>query len=116
MKGFPHPRTPTGRASVTAGPPWHYAGDLITIEYRTDPGKVAALLPEPPAADDPGAVALIWADWRACSDGGKALLDPVRSQHKECFVVVRCQFAGRTYSRCVRVHLGGQGLFPAAST
>ena len=103
MNGFLHPRTPTGRASVTAGPPWHYSGDMITVEYRTDPGKIAALLPEPLtlADEDPGAVALIWADWQACSDGGAELLDPVRAQYKECFVVVRCQFGGRTYSRCV---------------
>ena len=38
----------------------------------------------------PGAVAIIWADWQSCSDRGEELLDPVRSQYKEAFVVVRC--------------------------
>ena len=37
----------------------------------------------------------IFADWQSCSDGGEELLDPVRGQYKECFVVVRCRYEGR---------------------
>ncbi|WHT22503.1 acetoacetate decarboxylase family protein [Crossiella sp. CA-258035] len=105
MQGFLYPRTPSGRAALVPPPPWHYSGDLLTVEYRTDPAKVAALLPPPlrPAPEDPGAVAVIWADWQSCSDGRAELLDPVRSQYKECFVVVRCEFEGRVYSRCVYI-------------
>ncbi len=75
---------------------------MLTVEYRADPERVAELLPEglTPAEDDPGAVAVIWADWQSCSDGFEELLDPVRSQYKECFVVVRCQWEGATWSRC----------------
>jgi acetoacetate decarboxylase len=103
--GFFYPRTATGRASLLPPPPWYYSGDLLTVEYRTDPDKVAALLPEPlePAAEDPGAVALIWADWQSCGASRAELLDPVRSQYKEAFVVVRCSFEGRTYSRCAYI-------------
>ncbi|TMQ92355.1 acetoacetate decarboxylase, partial [Actinomadura soli] len=105
VRGFLHPKTATGRSSLIPSPPWHYSGDLLTVEYRTDPARVAELLPEPlsPAADDPGAVAIIWADWQSCSESGEELLDPVRAQYKECFVVVRCSFEGRTYSRCVYI-------------
>jgi acetoacetate decarboxylase len=105
MSGFFYPRTATGRASLLPPPPWHYSGDLLTVEYRTDPALVAELLPDPlgPAEEDPGAVAVIWADWQSCGDSGEELLDPVRAQYKECFVVVRCSFAGRTYSRCVYI-------------
>ena len=28
-------------------PPWYYSGDLLTVEYRTDPARVAELLPAP---------------------------------------------------------------------
>ncbi len=103
MTGFFYPRTSTGQSSLLPAPPWYYSGDLLTVEYRTDPAKVAALLPEPlePAPDDPGAVALIWADWQSCGASGAESLDPVRSQYSECFAVVRCSFAGRIYSRCV---------------
>jgi len=99
------PRSPEGRDSIVPAPPWHYSGEMLTIEYRTEPARVAELLPAPlePAAEDPGAVAVIWADWQSCSDSFEELLDPVRSQYKEAFVVVRCRYKGDTYSRCVYI-------------
>jgi acetoacetate decarboxylase len=105
VHGFFYPRTASGRSSLIPSPPWSYSGDLLTVEYRTDPARVAELLPAPLdlAPEDPGAVALIWADWQSCSSSREELLDPVRSQYKECFVVVRCSFEGRTYSRCVYI-------------
>ncbi len=105
LKGFTHPRSPRGEAALVPAPPWHYSGDVLTIEYRTEPERVAAWLPEgiEPARDDPGAVAIIWADWQSCSDSGEELFDPVRSQYKECFVVVRCAWNGETYSRCILI-------------
>ena len=105
LTGFLYPRTATGRATLIPDPQWQYSGDLLTVEYRTDPAKVKALLPEPLdlAPEDPGAVALIWADWQSCSSSREELLDPIRSQYKEAFVVVRCSFRGVTYSRCVYI-------------
>jgi acetoacetate decarboxylase len=105
VKGFLYPRTERGQSSLIPSPPWYYSGDLLTVEYRTDPARVAELLPAPlsPAAEDPGAVALIWADWQSCSSSREELLDPVRSQYKEAFFVVRCSFEGTTYSRCVYI-------------
>ncbi|CAM5302154.1 acetoacetate decarboxylase [Streptomyces alboniger] len=105
VRGFFPPRTATGRSSLVPAPPWRYSGDLLTVEYRTDPARVRELLPEPlrPADSDPGAVALIWADWQSCGESGAELLDPVRAQYKECFAVVRCGYRGRTYSRCVYI-------------
>jgi acetoacetate decarboxylase len=74
---------------------------MITVEYRTDPDRVAELLPEGAtlAEEDPGAVALIWADWQSCGDTFEEVLDPVRSQYKECFAVIRCRWDQRTWSR-----------------
>ena len=105
VAGFFYPRTATGRASLLPAPPWYYSGDMLTVEYRTDPARVAELLPHPlaPAPDDPGAVALIWADWQSCGEAGEELLDPVRAQYAECLAVVRCAFGGRVYSRCVYI-------------
>lgn len=75
---------------------------MLTVEYRTDPERVAELIPEGAtlAEEDPGAVALIWADWQSCGDDFTEILDPVRSQYKECFAVVRCRWDGETWSRC----------------
>ncbi|MCU1506372.1 MAG: hypothetical protein QOK46_643 [Microbacteriaceae bacterium] len=105
LNGFLPPLTPTGTSSLVPSPPWHYSGTLLTVEYRTDPGNIRAILPADLdlAPDDPGAVAIIWADWQSCSDGGLELLDPIRSQYLEAFVVVRCSYAGVVYSRCVAI-------------
>jgi len=107
LNGFLFPRSATGRASILRPPPWHYSGDLLTIEYRTDPAAVAELLPEelePPRDDeDPGAVAFVVADWQSCSDTFEELDDPVRLQYKEAFFVVRCRYRGQLWSRCVYI-------------
>ena len=102
MPGFLFPRTADGRSSLIPPPPWHYSGEMLTVEYRADPDRVSKLLPEGLnlAGDDPGAVAVIWADWQSCGDDFAEILDPVRSQYKECFVVIRCEWDGVTWSRC----------------
>jgi len=105
LHGLMYPRTPGGRAGILPSPPWHYSGEMLTIEFRTDPANVAELLPPKLslAADDPGAVAIIWAEWQSCSDSFDELLDPARSQYKEVFVVVRCEYEGATYSRAAYI-------------
>ncbi len=104
LEGFLFPRTATGRSSLVPPPPWHYSGDLLTIEYRTDPARVLELLPDPlEPAEDPGAVAIVWADWQSCSQGGEELLDPVRAQYREVFFVVRGRYRGEHVSRCVYI-------------
>ena len=105
LQGFMYPRTPTGIAGIVPAPPWHYSGDMLTVEYRSDPDRVAELLPHPWSRpqDDPGAVAMIWAEWQSCSDTFEELLDPVRAQYREVFAVVRCQYRGSTYSRAAYI-------------
>ena len=100
-----YPRTPEGRASVLPPPPWHYSGEMLTVEFRTDPARVAELLPPglSLADDDPGAVSIIWAEWQSCSDSFEELLDPARAQYKEVFVVIRCQYEGKTFSRAAYI-------------
>jgi acetoacetate decarboxylase len=105
LQGFLAPRSPEGRAGIVPPPPWRYSGDVLTLEYRAAPGSVARWLPEgvEPAEDDPDAVAVIFADWQSCAEAGEELLDPIRSQYKEAFVVIRCRHGGETYSRCVLI-------------
>src|SRR4249920_259696 len=105
LGGFMVPRSPEGRASIVPEPPWHYSGDVLTLEYRAASGSVARWLPAgvDPAVEDPDAVAVIFADWQSCSDGGEELLDPVRAQYKEAVVVVRCRRWGETDSRCILI-------------
>lgn len=105
LKGLMYPRSPTGAAGVLPDPPWHYSGEMLTVEFRTDPANVAELLPAPLqlADEDPGAVAIIWAEWQSCSDSFVELMDPARAQYKEVFVVLRCKYAGQTWSRAAYI-------------
>ncbi len=103
LQGFYYPKTPLGKAGVIPHPPWHYSGQLLTIEYRTDPSIVRQYLPDSVelADEDPGALALIWADWQSCGDDFREQLDPIHSQYLETFLVARCKYQGETYSRCI---------------
>jgi acetoacetate decarboxylase len=105
LKGFLFPQTPTGIASLIPDPPWYYSGTWLTVEYRTNPDRIKALLPAPLqlADEDPGRVAMVWADWQSCSEGGHEMLDPVRAQYSEAFLAVKVKYEGRTYSRIVHI-------------
>lgn len=105
LRGFLAPKTPSGKSAIVPDMPWYYSGNLLTVEYLTAPANVRAILPPELelAEEEPGAVAIIWADWQSCSSQKLELLDPVRSQYLETFVVVRCRYEGVTYSRCVAI-------------
>jgi acetoacetate decarboxylase len=104
LKGFTPPLSATGTSSLVPTPPWHYSGEMMTLEYRTDPDRVIELLPDPlEPAEDPGAVALVFADWQTCRDDRQELLDPVRMQYKEAFFVVGCRYQGKPASRCAYI-------------
>ena len=69
LQGFLQPRSATGQSSLIPAPPWFYSGDVLTIEYRTDPARPrrTAARTQQPATEDSAAVAFIWADWQSCS-------------------------------------------------
>ena len=92
-------------ASLVPPPPWHYSGDFLIVEYRTDPAAVAALLPPElePAAEDPGAVAAIFADWQSCSDDLHELVDPVRASTRSSSSSSVRRIRGQPVSRCVYI-------------
>jgi acetoacetate decarboxylase len=103
-KGYTAPLSPSGNDGIVPAPPWHYSGDFLIVEYHTSPDAVINLLPkELDPADDPGAVAAIFADWQSCSSDARELLDPIQSQYKEFFLVVGCKFQGKPASRCVYI-------------
>jgi acetoacetate decarboxylase len=102
LRGYTAPLSPDGRAGIVPPPPWHYSGDFLIAEYRTD--AVVALLPaELEPAEDPGAVAAIFADWQSCSTDLHELVDPIQSQYREFFLVVGARFRGQPVSRCVYI-------------
>src|SRR3954465_13644241 len=103
LRGYTAPLSPDGRAGLVPPPPWHYSGDFLIVEYRTDPAAVAALLPpelEPHAEHPAGMMAAIFADWQSCRADGHELVDPIQSQYREFFLVVGATFQGQPVSRC----------------
>jgi acetoacetate decarboxylase len=105
-KGYTAPLSPDGRAGIVPPPPWHYSGDFLVVEYRTDPAAVAALLPgelQPAEGERAETMAAIFADWQSCSDDRHELTDPIQAQYREFFLVVGCTFRGRPASRCVYI-------------
>ena len=102
LKGFSLPRTPGGGSSLVPAPPWHYVGDFLVIEFWADPDAVAAVLPQrlTPFADDPGRCAALFVDWQSCSDSGEELLDPVRGQYKEFFIVANAMLGEEHVTTC----------------
>ena len=101
LVGYSLPLSQTGRSSLVPSPPWHYSGDFLVIEYRADPEAAQAFLPpELEPGGDIGAAAAAFVDWQSCSDSGDELLDPVRAQYKEFFVVLACHYGGEPVTRC----------------
>ena len=101
LVGYTLPLTQTGRSSLVPPPPWHYSGDFLVVEYRTEPEAARALLPpELDGGDELGSAAAIFVDWQTCSDSREELLDPVRAQYKEFFVVLACRYDGDPVTRC----------------
>mgnify|MGYP000035222600 CR=1 FL=1 len=102
LRGFSLPRSPEGRASLVPAPPWHYAGDMLVLEYWADPDAVAAVLPAglEPCPDDPGRAAALFVEWQSCTDSREELLDPARSQYKEFFIVVNALLDGEPVTTC----------------
>lgn len=101
LHGYTVPRTPRGQASLVPAPPWHYVGDFLVIDFHADPQAAASLLPqglEP--HPDAGRAAAVFVDWQSCSDSGQELLDPIRSQYREFYLVVSALLDGEEVTTC----------------
>jgi acetoacetate decarboxylase len=103
LKGYSLPRTPLGQSSLAPAPPWHYAGDCLAVEYRADPARVRAFLPEglePAEGADPGRCCAYFVEWQFATDEGEEPLDPVRSQYRETIFLVSARHAGAPVAFC----------------
>jgi hypothetical protein len=88
-RSFTAPFTATGRSSLVAPPPWHYAGWLLNIAFEFDAAAALPLVP-PTAGRAVGRGCVHFADWQACTDGHE-LLDPVLAQYRETIVVLQLE-------------------------
>jgi len=86
LSGFTPPYTPSGRSSLIPTPPWHYAGQVMSIAFQIDREAGQSLLPAGFGVAT-GSAACHFCEWQSSMDGSE-LLDPIYSQYKEFFVVI----------------------------
>ena len=101
LKGYMVPQTPEGKSAATPAPPWHYSSDSIAVEYWTDPGAIASVLPpgmEPDRESD-GRAFFWFLDWQFTASNDE-LTDPARYQYREAFLLVEARLDGRPVNLC----------------
>lgn len=101
LLGYSLPLSPSGTSSMLTPPPWHFAGEVVMVDFRVDPRAARRFLP--PGLElgaDPGAAAAVFAFWQWCSADEEELADPVRAQFAEFLILLGCQFGGRPLARC----------------
>ena len=81
LKGFTVPRSPRGAAALAPPPPWHYAADVLAVEFWSDPEVSAGMLPNEVELDarSNGRSVAIFADCQFTA-GAEEYLDPARYQ------------------------------------
>ncbi|MFF7472081.1 acetoacetate decarboxylase family protein [Streptomyces sp. NPDC008092] len=106
LQGYTYPLSPRGEANLASAPPWHYAGDIVGVEFWTDPVAAAATLPEGLAPDTAsgGRVVALFFGWQF-SAGNDEHLDPVRSQYREFMLLVDARFQGEPVSWCPYIYV-----------
>lgn len=107
LKGFSVPLSPEGRASLTPTPPWHYAGDLLVVDFEAEPAAVAAVLPPglEPDPQDPGGCVGFFVAWQYASEDGEEYLDPARSQYNELLLLANAVYRGAAVQTCPYIYV-----------
>lgn len=99
IKGYTLPRTPLGKSSMVPTPPWHYAGNVLAIEYEADSKRASAFLPDGLTLLS-NQCAIYFIEWQYASNTGTEYLDPVCSQYKETILLLSARFNGRPMAYC----------------
>ena len=89
LKGYSYPLSPKGETNLAPAPPWHYAGEMLGVEFWTSPRAAAATLPEGLSIDPDvkGRAAALFFDWQF-SGSNEEYLDPARYQYREFMILV----------------------------
>jgi len=104
MRGWSLPLSESGLSALVPAPPWHFSGDVIAIEFRVDPGRLAALLPPWLDPLPNGSCAFVFCDWCAAADSDPRLQeDPARGQYKEAYVAIDVTYEGNRAARISQI-------------
>jgi hypothetical protein len=101
LKGFAVPRSPMGAAALIPPPPWHFAGDVLAVEYWGDPDLSTLALPkgiEPDVKGKGHAIAL-FADYQFTARNDE-YLDPARYQCRGFIILLDAEWQGVPIAWC----------------
>lgn len=106
LQGYTVPLSPKGEANIAPTPPWHYAGDIVGVEFWTEPASAEATLPEglTPDPESSGRVVAYFVDWQFSGDNDE-YLDPVSSQYREFFVLVDARWNDEPVAWCPYIYV-----------
>lgn len=106
LKGYTLPLSPEGEANIVPTPPWHYSGDVLAIEFWTDPQAAAACLPPGLKADQcaDGHALGLFVDWQFTAQDDE-FLDPAKYQYREFYVLVDAVWRDTPVAWCPYIYV-----------
>ena len=114
LKGFTVPKSPFGQAALTPPPPWHYAGDVVGVEFWTDPDATAATLPNGllPDPKSNGHAVMMFLDWQFTAQDDE-YLEPARYQYREAFILVDAMYRDVPVMWCPYIYVDNDAALGA---
>jgi Acetoacetate decarboxylase (ADC) len=101
LKGFTAPRSPLGAAALVPSPPWHFAGDVLAVEFWNDPDVSVDILPTGVELDKrcPGHSVALFTDYQFTAQNNE-YLDPARYQSRGFSVLLDAIWKGSRIAWC----------------
>ena len=106
LRGFTVPKSPFGQAALTPPPPWHYAGDVVGVEFWADADATAATLPIglSPDPKSNGHAVMMFLDWQFTAQDDE-YLEPARYQYREAFILVDAMYRDEPVMWCPYIYV-----------
>ncbi|MDB5553467.1 MAG: Acetoacetate decarboxylase [Rhizobium sp.] len=101
LKGFTAPRSPLGVAALVSSPPWHFAGDVLAVEFWNDPDVSVHTLPAGVVLDKHrlGRGVALFTDYQFTGQNDEHL-DPARYQCRGFSVLLDAMWNGWRIAWC----------------
>jgi hypothetical protein len=101
LKGFTAPRSPLGAAALVPPPPWHFAGDVLAVEFWNDPDVSVHSLPQGVELDEkcPGHAVALFTDYQFTAQNDE-YLDPARYQSRGFSILLDARWKGSRIAWC----------------
>jgi hypothetical protein len=101
LKGYTAPRSPLGAAALVPPPPWHFAGDVLAVEFWNDPDVSVHALPAGVELDkkDLGHSVALFTDYQFTAQNDE-YLDPSRYQSRGFSILLDAIWKGTRIAWC----------------